>query len=162
MAEETLTPRPDNLDQPVVVTPQAEQPVVTPQVDSLGRAYATGKRKNAIARVWLRSGTGTIRINRSDLERYFARATLRMIIQQPFKVVDRLNWYDVVCTVKGGGLSGQSQAVRHGIAKALSLYDPNLRVKLREGSLLTRDSRIVERKKYGRRKARRRFQFSKR
>ena len=139
---------------------QNDAPVVTPQVDDLGRAYATGKRKNAIARVWLKSGKGRIQVNRSSV--YFSRATLRMLIEQPFKVVDRAGWYDVMCTVKGGGLSGQSQAVRHGIAKALSLYDPNLRVQLKEASLLTRDSRIVERKKYGRRKARRRFQFSKR
>ena len=139
---------------------QNDVTVVMPKVDALGRAYATGKRKNAIARVWLKSGKGKVQVNRSNV--YFSRATLRMLIQQPFKVVDRVGWYDVMCTVKGGGLSGQSQAVRHGIAKALSLYDPNLRVQLKEASLLTRDSRIVERKKYGRRKARRRFQFSKR
>ena len=130
--------------------------------DRLGRIYATGKRKNAIARVWLKSGTGQIIVNKRPLETYFARPTLRMILKQPLTELTLVDRYDVKCFVSGGGLSGQASAIRHGIAKSLSLFDPAFRPQLQHLGLLTRDSRIVERKKYGHRKARRRFQFSKR
>ena len=133
-----------------------------PQVDSHGRAYATGKRKNAVARVWIKRGNGKITINGRESERYFARPVLRMLINQPFQAVNRVAEYDVICTVSGGGLSGQAGAVRHGISKALSYFEPELRKPLKGGGFLTRDARVVERKKYGRRKARRSFQFSKR
>jgi small subunit ribosomal protein S9 len=133
-----------------------------PQLDAQGRAYATGKRKNAIARVWLKPGTGKITINGRDSPVYFARPVLRMMINQPFGVVNRAGQYDVVCSVTGGGLSGQAGALRHGISKALTYFEPALRPLLKQGGYLTRDSRVVERKKYGRAKARRSFQFSKR
>ena len=133
-----------------------------PQIDGLGRAYATGKRKNAVARVWLKRGAGGIVVNGKPGPDYFARPVLQMIINQPFQAASRGNEFDVWCTVKGGGLSGQAGAVRHGISKALALFEPELRPTLKKGSFLTRDSRIVERKKYGKRKARRSFQFSKR
>ena len=133
-----------------------------PQIDEHGRSYATGKRKDAVARVWIKPGAGTITVNGRDVERYFARPVLRMLLNQPFDVADRNGQYDVMCTVKGGGLSGQAGAVRHGISKALTLYEPSLRPVLKKEGFLTRDSRVVERKKYGRRKARRSFQFSKR
>ncbi|MEM7226453.1 MAG: 30S ribosomal protein S9 [Pseudomonadota bacterium] len=133
-----------------------------PQVDAQGRAYATGKRKDAVARVWIKPGSGNITVNGREFVNYFARPVLRMVINQPFSVAHRDNQYDVVCTVKGGGLSGQAGAVRHGISKALTLAEPGLRPVLKQGGFLTRDSRVVERKKYGRHKARRRFQFSKR
>jgi len=133
-----------------------------PKIDSQGRSYATGKRKDAIARVWIKPGTGQITVNKRPQETYFARPVLRMIIGQPFAVAARINQFDVVCTVKGGGLSGQAGAVRHGISKALTLYEPALRAPLKSGGFLTRDSRVVERKKYGRHKARRSHQFSKR
>lgn len=133
-----------------------------PQIDTHGRSYATGKRKDAVARVWLKRGAGKITVNGRDLETYFARPTLRMILNQPFVVAERAGSYDVVCTVKGGGLSGQAGAVRHGISKALTYYEPELRSVLKPGGFLTRDSRVVERKKYGKAKARRSFQFSKR
>jgi len=136
--------------------------VVEPQIDDLGRSYATGKRKDAVARVWLKPGAGRITVNGRDLETYFARPTLRMILNQPFVVAERAGQYDVICTVKGGGLSGQAGAVRHGISKALTYYEPSLRPVLKSGGFLTRDSRVVERKKYGKAKARRSFQFSKR
>jgi small subunit ribosomal protein S9 len=135
---------------------------VQPQIDEQGRAYATGKRKNAIARVWIRPGNGKIEVNGRDSPVYFARPVLRMLINQPFVSTDRLGQFDVWCTVKGGGLSGQAGAVRHGISKALTFYEPGLRPTLKAGGFLTRDSRIVERKKYGKAKARRSFQFSKR
>jgi len=135
---------------------------VEPEIDELGRSYATGKRKNAIARVWIKPGPGKIVVNGRDVETYFARPVLRMVINQPFAVTDREGQYDIYCTVKGGGLSGQAGALRHGISKALTLYEPTLRGALKSEGLLTRDSRVVERKKYGRRKARRSFQFSKR
>ena len=141
---------------------QPEAPVHVKKVDAQGRAYATGKRKNAIARVWLKPGTGKITVNTRDQEVYFARPVLRMILQQPLQIVDRLTQYDVVVTVKGGGLSGQAGAVRHGISKALTHYEPELRGPLKKEGFLTRDARVVERKKYGRAKARRSFQFSKR
>jgi small subunit ribosomal protein S9 len=133
-----------------------------PKIDAYGRAYATGKRKNAIARVWLKPGAGKLMINGRECEVYFARPVLRMIISQPFLMADRLGQFDVVATVTGGGLSGQAGALRHGISRALTFYEPGLRPVLKQGGFLTRDSRVVERKKYGRRKARRSFQFSKR
>jgi small subunit ribosomal protein S9 len=135
---------------------------VQPKRDALGRSYATGKRKNAVARVWIKPGNGRIEVNGRDSPIYFARPVLRMLINQPFVVTDRLGQFDVWCTVKGGGLSGQAGAVRHGISKALTFYEPGLRPSLKHGGFLTRDSRVVERKKYGRHKARRRPQYSKR
>jgi small subunit ribosomal protein S9 len=140
-------------------TPAAE---AKPKLDAQGRAYATGKRKNAVARVWIKPGPGKITINGRDSPVYFARPVLRMLLNQPFVVANRLGQYDVVCTVAGGGLSGQAGAVRHGISKALTYYEPGLRPALKAGGFLTRDSRVVERKKYGKAKARRSFQFSKR
>ena len=139
-----------------------QQEDVKPKLDAQGRAYATGKRKNAIARVWLKPGTGRITVNGRDSPVYFARPVLRMLINQPFGIVNRAGQYDVVCSVVGGGLSGQAGAVRHGISKALTYYEPGLRPLLKQQGFLTRDSRVVERKKYGRAKARRSFQFSKR
>lgn len=133
-----------------------------PQIDRLGRTYSTGKRKDAVARVWLRPGIGTITVNKRPVESYFARPALRMIINQPAELVGRRTQYDVICTVKGGGLSGQAGALRHGISRALAAREPELRKMLKSGGFLTRDSRVVERKKYGKRKARRSFQFSKR
>ena len=140
----------------------APQGEVKPKLDAQGRAYATGKRKNAVARVWVKPGTGKITVNGRDSPIYFARPVLRMLINQPFVVVNRLGQFDVNCTVIGGGLSGQAGAVRHGISKALLNYEPGLRPALKAQGFLTRDSRVVERKKYGRAKARRSFQFSKR
>jgi small subunit ribosomal protein S9 len=131
-------------------------------VDAQGRAYATGRRKNAVARVWVKPGTGKITVNGRDQTVYFARPTQRMMIQQPFDVAERTNQFDVVATVVGGGLSGQAGAVRHGISQALSKFEPGLRSALKSQGFLTRDSRVVERKKYGRAGARARFQFSKR
>lgn len=144
-----------------VVAPEAPI-LVEPKLDAQGRAYATGKRKNAIARVWIRPGSGTVTVNGRGIETYFARPVLRMIIGQPLEAANRTDQYDVVCTVKGGGLSGQAGAVRHGISRALTYFEPALRPVLKKGGFLTRDSRVVERKKYGKRKARRSFQFSKR
>ena len=132
------------------------------KIDAQGRAYATGKRKSSISRVWIKVGSGKITINGKDQNEYFSRAVLRMIISEPFKVASREGQYDVFCTVRGGGLSGQAGAVRHGISKALDAYEPELHKILKQVGFLTRDSRVVERKKYGRKKARRRFQFSKR
>ena len=133
-----------------------------PKIDAQGRAYATGKRKNAIARVWIKPGKGTVTINGRDQEIYFARPVLRMMIAQPFQVTNRVGQFDVVVTVVGSGLSGQAGAVRHGLSKALTYYEPALRPVLKPHGFLTRDSRVVERKKYGKAKARRSFQFSKR
>ncbi|MBL8686913.1 MAG: 30S ribosomal protein S9 [Alphaproteobacteria bacterium] len=133
-----------------------------PKIDDLGRSYATGKRKNAVARVWLKRGSGKIVVNGRDIGTYFARPVLQMIINQPFVTSNRSGQYDVMCTVLGGGLSGQAGAVRHGISRALTYYEPDLRSVLKAGGFLTRDSRVVERKKYGKAKARRSFQFSKR
>ncbi len=133
-----------------------------PKKDELGRSYATGRRKDAVARVWIKAGTGKITINNREFENYFPRPVLRMVINQPFQVTNREGQFDVYCTVSGGGLSGQAGAVRHGISQALTLFEPELRSILKKGGFLTRDSRVVERKKYGRRKARRSFQFSKR
>jgi small subunit ribosomal protein S9 len=132
------------------------------QLDKFGRAYATGRRKDAIARVWLKPGSGKILVNGRDQETYFARPTLRLVINQPFGITERTGQYDVVATVKGGGLSGQAGAVLHGIAQALTRFEPVLRTTVKRAGFLTRDSRVVERKKYGRAKARRSFQFSKR
>ena len=146
-----------------IMQPQAEQTApVEPKRDAQGRSYATGKRKNAVARVWVKPGRGKVTVNGKDSNQYFARPVLRMLIAQPFLVADRLNQFDVVCTVVGGGLSGQAGAVRHGISRALVFYEPGLRTILKRGGFLTRDSRVVERKKYGKAKARRSFQFSKR
>jgi small subunit ribosomal protein S9 len=133
-----------------------------PKIDDLGRAYATGKRKDAVARVWIKPGSGKITINGRDQLTYFARPVLRMMLQQPFEAAERKDQYDVVATAKGGGLSGQAGAIRHGISKALVFFEPALRPVLKKGKFLTRDSRVVERKKYGRAKARKSFQFSKR
>ena len=147
-------------------TPQAPVQDTTPlreqQLDKHGRAYATGRRKDAIARVWLKPGSGKIEINGRQQEVYFARPTLRLVINQPFGVAEREGQYDVIATVTGGGLSGQAGAVKHGIAQALTRYEPALRTVVKQAGFLTRDSRAVERKKYGRAKARRSFQFSKR
>ena len=139
-----------------------ETPKYVQKLDKQGRAYATGKRKNAVARVWIKPGAGKITINTRPVEVFFARPVLRMLIQQPLVAANRAGQYDVTCTVSGGGLSGQAGAVRHGISKALTHYEPALRGVLKQGGFLTRDSRVVERKKYGRAKARRSFQFSKR
>ena len=144
------------------VNTQPETPLREQQLDKHGRAYATGRRKDAIARVWLKPGSGKIVINGREQETYFARPTLRLVINQVFDVTDRRGQYDVVCTVSGGGLSGQAGAVRHGISTALTRYEPGLRSAVKKEGFLTRDPRVVERKKYGRAKARRSFQFSKR
>ena len=133
-----------------------------PVRDSLGRAYATGKRKDAVARVWIRPGSGKVTVNGKTMPEYFARPVLQMILRQPFSVANVEGQFDVMATVAGGGLSGQAGAVKHGISKALQLYDPTLRAALKAAGFLTRDSRVVERKKYGKAKARRSFQFSKR
>ena len=140
----------------------AEAPVHVQKLDKLGRAYATGKRKDAVARVWIKPGAGKIVVNTREVETYFARPVLRMMIQQPLVAAARNGQYDVICTVAGGGLSGQAGAVRHGISKALTNFEPELRGVLKKGGFLTRDSRTVERKKYGKAKARKSFQFSKR
>lgn len=137
-------------------------PVYEQEIDAQGRAYATGKRKDAVARVWLRPGPGKIVVNGKDHAEYFARPVLRMLLEQPLVAAGRKGQYDIVCTVSGGGLSGQAGAVRHGLSKALTRYEPELRGVLKKGGFLTRDARVVERKKYGKRKARRSFQFSKR
>jgi len=145
---------------PVVILPT--MPLREQIIDKQGRAYATGRRKDAVARVWLKPGSGKITVNGRDQETYFARPTLRLVISQVFGVADRAGQYDVVCTVKGGGLSGQAGAVKHGIAQAITRYEPVLRSAVKAAGFLTRDSRTVERKKYGKAKARRSFQFSKR
>ena len=139
-----------------------ETPKYVQKLDKQGRAYATGKRKNAVARVWIKPGLGRITVNTRPVEVFFARPVLRMLIQQPLVAANRATQFDVICSVSGGGLSGQAGAVRHGISKALTYYEPDLRGALKRGGFLTRDSRVVERKKYGRAKARRSFQFSKR
>ncbi|HEV7290973.1 30S ribosomal protein S9 [Devosia sp. RR2S18] len=137
-------------------------PVHEQKLDSLGRAYATGKRKNAVARVWIKPGKGTVTVNGREFAKYFARPVLQLIVKQPIVATERNDQYDVVVTVAGGGLSGQAGAVRHGISKALNYFEPALRPTLKKGGFLTRDPRVVERKKYGKAKARRSFQFSKR
>jgi len=163
MAEEsqTLTDL-AGLGEAAGVAIEAEPEAPEPKRDELGRSYATGKRKDAVARVWIKPGPGKITVNGREFERYFVRPVLRMVIHQPFEAADRKDQFDVTCTVKGGGLSGQAGAVRHGISKALTLYEPELRPVRKQGGFLTRDARVVERKKYGKAKARRSFQFSKR
>lgn len=148
-------PLAENDDQPVAI-------VYVQKLDEHGRAYATGKRKDAVARVWVKPGSGKIVVNGREMEKYFARPVLQLVINQPLELVERKTQYDIMVTVKGGGLSGQAGAVRHGISLALTRYEPALRGPLKKGGFLTRDSRVVERKKYGRAKARRSFQFSKR
>ena len=145
---------------PVTTAPDA--PVYVQKLDKFGRAYATGKRKDAVARVWIKPGKGVITVNKKDFKAYFARPVLQMLLQQPLNAANRASQFDIIVTVAGGGLSGQAGAVRHGISKALTYYEPELRGVLKKGGFLTRDSRTVERKKYGRMKARRSFQFSKR
>jgi small subunit ribosomal protein S9 len=157
------TPAADAVAADAPIAPvQPSAPLRAQEIDSLGRAYATGRRKDAVARVWVKPGTGKITVNGRDQEVYFARPTLRLVINQTFTVTDRVGQYDVIATVKGGGLSGQAGAVKHGIAQALSKYEPALRSAVKAEGFLTRDSRVVERKKYGKAKARRSFQFSKR
>jgi small subunit ribosomal protein S9 len=151
-----------NVDGVATQGPQMAAVLREQQLDAYGRAYATGRRKDAVARVWLKPGSGKITVNGRDQEVYFARPTLRLVINQPFDVAERRDQYDVVCTVHGGGLSGQAGAVKHGIAQALSRFEPTLRTAVKQAGFLTRDPRVVERKKYGRAKARRSFQFSKR
>ncbi len=160
----------DDLNEVVTGTPaetgaaEAVEAAITrePVRDELGRSYATGKRKDAVARVWIKPGSGKVTVNGRDMDKYFARPVLQMILRQPFTVAGVEGEFDVVATVKGGGLSGQAGAVKHGISKALQVYEPSLRGALKAAGFLTRDSRVVERKKYGKRKARRSFQFSKR
>ncbi|MEO8668750.1 MAG: 30S ribosomal protein S9 [Bauldia sp.] len=147
-------------DLPAPASPAA--PVYVQKLDALGRAYATGKRKNAVARVWMSRGAGRVVVNGKDFTEYFARPVLQMIVQQPILAASRNGQYDINATVAGGGLSGQAGAIRHGISKALTYFEPGLRAVLKPHGLLTRDSRVVERKKYGKAKARRSFQFSKR
>ena len=151
-----------DLGQSAAPTASSEAPRYEKKVDAQGRAYATGKRKDAVARVWVKPGSGQITVNERPVEVYFARPVLQMIIQQPLQLVNRATQYDVVVTVAGGGLSGQAGAVRHGLSKALTHFEPELRPPLKREGFLTRDPRVVERKKYGKKKARRSFQFSKR
>ena len=160
-AEAAATPE---ADAPAEAAPPPAEPAPLreQQIDKQGRAYATGRRKDAIARVWLKPGSGRILVNGREQEVYFARPSLRLVINQPFDIADRRGQYDVVATVKGGGLSGQAGAVKHGISQALTRYEPALRAVIKQAGFLTRDPRVVERKKYGRAKARRSFQFSKR
>ena len=160
MAEDIKTL--DDLKSVTTGTVVAEAPIREAQRDSLGRAYATGKRKDAVARVWVKPGSGKVVVNGKDIAEYFARPVLQMILRQPFEVAGVVGQYDVYATVAGGGLSGQAGAVKHGISKALQLHEPSLRAALKAAGFLTRDSRVVERKKYGKAKARRSFQFSKR
>jgi small subunit ribosomal protein S9 len=162
MAENPTRSLADLKDLAQTIAPEPEIPPAAPKLDAQGRAYATGRRKDAVARVWVKPGAGRITVNGRDVETYFARPVLRMIINQPFAVASRVQQFDVTCSVAGGGLSGQAGAVRHGISRALVSYDPNLRPPLKAGGFLTRDPRQVERKKYGKAKARRSFQFSKR
>ncbi|MDR1026190.1 MAG: 30S ribosomal protein S9 [Lactobacillus sp.] len=143
-------------------TSEATTAARKPNRDKQGRSYATGKRKDAVARVWIKPGKGNVTINAKSMDVYFARPVLKMIINQPFEITNRTGEFDVVCTVKGGGLSGQAGAIKHGISKALNEYEPELRGILKDAGFLTRDARVVERKKYGLAKARRSYQFSKR
>jgi len=152
----------DQLGTSSVAPVENAAPIHVQKLDASGRAYATGKRKNAIARVWIKPGNGRVTVNGKDFDKFFARPVLQMILQQPIIAAARKDQYDVDATVSGGGLSGQAGAVRHGISKALTYYEPELRPVLKKGGFLTRDSRVVERKKYGKAKARRSFQFSKR
>ena len=152
----------EELGSAVAESAEPATPVYEQKLDAHGRAYATGKRKDAVARVWLAPGSGKISINGKEYNAYFGRPVLQMLIHQPIKAANRDGQYDIIATVTGGGLSGQAGAVRHGISKALTHYEPTLRPILKKGGFLTRDSRVVERKKYGKAKARRSFQFSKR
>lgn len=161
-AAETVAPAEAETVAETPPAPQVETPLREQQLDKYGRAYATGRRKDAVARVWLKPGSGKIVVNGREQETYFARPTLRLVINQPFGIADREGQYDVVATVQGGGLSGQAGAVKHGIAQALTRFEPTLRAVVKQAGFLTRDSRAVERKKYGRAKARKSFQFSKR
>ncbi|MEQ8604360.1 MAG: 30S ribosomal protein S9 [Marivibrio sp.] len=166
MADETQTLNDlSQLGGAVSGTPAAggeSAPTYEPKIDEHGRSYGTGRRKNAVARVWIKPGSGKMTVNGKELGAYFARPTLQMIVRQPFQVAERADQFDVYCTVSGGGLSGQAGAVRHGVSRALVAYEPALRAALKPAGFLTRDDRKVERKKYGRAKARRSFQFSKR
>ncbi|MDE2561960.1 MAG: 30S ribosomal protein S9 [Sphingomonadales bacterium] len=162
IAGEAVSAAPAADEQSVHVPAAPPAPLREQEIDAQGRAYATGRRKDAVARVWIKPGSGKIVVNGRDQEVYFARPTLRLVINQPFQVAERDGQYDVIATVKGGGLSGQAGAVKHGIAQALSKFEPALRSAVKAAGFLTRDSRVVERKKYGRAKARRSFQFSKR
>ncbi len=166
MSEVETTTATSLADLDSIATPQAPAQIAAvireQELDAQGRAYATGKRKDAVARVWLKPGSGKIVVNGRDQEVYFARPSLRLVINQPFGITERVGQYDVMVTVKGGGLSGQAGAVKHGIAQALSKYEPTLRSAVKAEGYLTRDSRVVERKKYGKAKARKSFQFSKR
>ncbi len=162
MAEEQTLNSLEDLSEAGVASVENDAPVYVQKLDEHGRAYATGKRKDAVARVWIKPGSGRITINGREFEKYFARPVLRMVLLQPVVAAERSDQYDVVATVSGGGLSGQAGAVRHGLSKALTLFEPELRPVLKKGGFLTRDSRVVERKKYGKAKARRSFQFSKR
>jgi small subunit ribosomal protein S9 len=161
-ADETDAPAEPDTDGRSTQGPQIQAILREQQLDKQGRAYATGRRKDAVARVWLKPGSGKIVVNGRDQTVYFARPTLRLIINQVFDITERRDQYDVIATVKGGGLSGQAGAVRHGISTALTRYEPTLRTTVKQAGFLTRDPRVVERKKYGRAKARRSFQFSKR
>jgi small subunit ribosomal protein S9 len=143
-------------------TAEDTQTLAEPKIDDLGRSYATGKRKTAVARVWIKPGSGKITVNKKEYTEYFGRPVLQMVLRQPLEATERLDQFDVFCTVKGSGPSGQAGAIRHGISRALTYYEPGLRSVLKKGGFLTRDSRAVERKKYGKAKARRSFQFSKR
>ena len=157
------TPADPAVEASVAATPaESDAPLREPQRDELGRSYATGKRKDAVARVWVKLGKGKVTVNGKVMDEYFARPVLQMILRQPFEVAGVSGQYDVMATVAGGGLSGQAGAVKHGISKALQLHEPSLRAPLKAAGFLTRDARVVERKKYGRAKARRSFQFSKR
>jgi small subunit ribosomal protein S9 len=160
--EQTLSDLSQLGDAAATPGPETEAPQYEPEIDSFGRSYGTGRRKDAVARVWIKPGTGKMQVNGKHLNDYFVRPVLQMMVQQPFGVADREGQFDAYITVKGGGLSGQAGAIRHGVSKALSRYEPGLRAVLKQQGMLTRDSRTVERKKYGRPKARRSFQFSKR
>ncbi|MFM5886640.1 MAG: 30S ribosomal protein S9 [Novosphingobium sp.] len=164
MSEETVTDLADlgAIAETPVAPAAPTMPLRDKQIDAQGRAYATGRRKDAVARVWIKPGSGKITVNGRDQDVYFARPTLRLVIDQPFQIADRAGQYDVIATVKGGGLSGQAGAVKHGIATALTKFEPALRSVVKAAGFLTRDSRVVERKKYGKAKARKSFQFSKR
>ena len=162
MSDTTMEPTRTLADLQSLSTTAVAEVEVQPQRDAFGRSYATGKRKNAIARVWIKPGKGQITVNGRDQEIYFARPVLRMMIAQPLEIANRQGQFDVEVTVQGSGLSGQAGAVRHGLSKALTYYEPGLRTVLKPHGFLTRDSRVVERKKYGKAKARRSFQFSKR
>jgi small subunit ribosomal protein S9 len=159
---ETITSLDQLKDAVGVEAPVETAPAREPKRDALGRSYATGKRKDAVARVWIKPGSGKVTVNGKPMSEYFARPVLQMVIGQAFSVANVVGEFDVMATVKGGGLSGQAGAVKHGISQALQLYEPSLRAPLKAAGFLTRDSRVVERKKYGKRKARRSFQFSKR